>query len=129
MTDFTEIRTDALAALHTVANALHGQFAAALAQAGHAVTDADHLSTLIGEAVKASAATGKPVGANTAPNYADHALATFTTSLTVALLEFGQKHLPAKFQPVLDEAANDIGAGIESGAAEAATDTAPSSTE
>ena len=129
MTEIAEIKSDALNILHTTANALHAQLAALLAQAGHFVSDGDHLSTLIGVAVKASAATGAPVGSNTAPNYADHALATFTTSLTAALLEFGQKHLPAKFQPLAAEAVNDIGVGIEAGAAQAAAsdDAAPSS--
>lgn len=103
---FATIKQDAVAFLHTTANALKAQFAMNLAQAGHAVTADDHVSALVSTAVSASAATNKPAGAGVAPNYADHALATFQTSMTAAMLQFAAAHLPAKFQ-------HDLAAGAD----------------
>jgi hypothetical protein len=104
------LKTNALNVLHATVNALHAQFAASLAQAGHDVNADTHVNDLVQTAVTAGAATGKPAGTAT-PNYADHALATFSQSMTAAMLAFAQSHLPAKFQPVGEEAAqvaNDV---------------------
>lgn len=93
------LRQDALGVLHTTVNALHAQLANTLAQAGHAVSEADHVDTLVGVArAAATGAASAVVASTTAPNYADAALATFGQSMTVALVQFAQQHLPAKFQ-------------------------------
>jgi hypothetical protein len=103
MSFLDEIKQRALDVLHATTNAIHAQFAASLMQAGHDVTPDDHVDTLVNTALTASAATGKPTG-TVAPNYADHALATFSTSMTSALMQFASTFLPAKFQPAADAA-------------------------
>lgn len=99
------LKQDALAVLHATANALHAQLANTLAQAGHAVTEADHVDTLVKTAqAAATGAASAPAASTTAPNYADAALATFTRSMTAALIQFAQQHLPAKFQGIAQDA-------------------------
>lgn len=109
MSFLDSIKQSALEVLHGTVNALHAQFAASLAQAGHPVTAEAHVDTLVQTAVKAGNGSGNGV----APNYADHALATFSTSMTAALLQFAQAHLPAKFQGAAEEAASTATAAIE----------------
>ena len=99
------LKQNALNVLHATVNSLHAQFAASLAQAGHDVNADTHVNDLVATAVNASSATGKPAGANATPNYADAALGTFSTSMTQAMLAFAQAHLPAKFQPATEQAA------------------------
>lgn len=100
------LKQDALSVLHATANALHAQLANTLAQAGHAVSEDDHVDTLVASArAAATGAASAPAASRTAPNYADAALATFTHSMTAALIQFAQQHLPAKFQGVAAEAA------------------------
>lgn len=99
------LKQDALAVLHSTANALHAQLANTLAQAGHAVSEADHVDTIVGVARAAATGAANAVAASTvAPNYADAALATFSQSMTAALIQFAQQHLPAKFQGVAEAA-------------------------
>jgi hypothetical protein len=116
MSFLDSIKQDALAALHATVNALHATFANSLAQAGHNVSPDDHVDTLMQTAVAASAATGKPAG-TAVPNYADHALASFTTSMTGALLAFAQAHLPSKFQGAAAAAAPAIGDAVNAATA------------
>lgn len=111
MSFFDSLKQSALDVLHATVNALHAQFAASLAQAGHPVTPDDHTDTLVQSAANASAKPGS------APTYADHALATFTTGVTQAMLQFAQQHMPAKFQAATADAvtaatsvANDVAA-------------------
>lgn len=109
MSFLDSLKQDALVVLHATTNALHAQLANALAQAGHPVSEADHVDTLVASA--RSAATGAASAAaasTTAPNYADAALATFTHSMTAALIQFAQQHLPAKFQGVAADAAQTV---------------------
>lgn len=109
------LKQDALAVLHSTANALHAQLANTLAQAGHAVSEADHVDTLVSAA--RGAATGfasASAAATTAPNYADAALATFSQSMTAALIQFAQQHLPAKFQGVAETAVTVVADAVAS---------------
>lgn len=104
MSFLDSLKSGALDALHSTSNALHAQLAAALMLAGHNVTPDDHVDTLVQTATQAGAATqaaaaGQP--GTVAPNYADFALATFTHSMTAALVSFAQAHLPTKFQPIV----------------------------
>lgn len=109
MSFLDSLKQDALAVLHATANALHAQLANTLAQAGHAVSEADHVDTLVGVARAAATGAASAVAASTtAPNYADAALATFNQSMTAALIQFAQQHLPAKFQGVAGDAAAAI---------------------
>jgi len=110
------LRQDALAVFHATANALHAQLANTLSQAGHPVTEADHVDTLVQTA--SNAATGAASAAQastTAPNYADAALATFTQAMTAAAVQFAQAHLPAKFQGVAADVAQ-VASSVISGA-------------
>lgn len=101
------LKQDALAVLHATANALHAQLANTLAQAGHGVTENDHVDTLVAAARgAATGAASAPIASTVAPNYADAALATFSQSMTAALVQFAQQHLPAKFQGVAAVAAS-----------------------
>lgn len=105
MSFLDSLKQDALAVLHATANALHAQLANTLSQAGHPVTEDDHVDTLVQSAqAAATGAAGAPQASTTAPNYADHALATFNQSMTAALIQFAQQHLPAKFQGVAADA-------------------------
>jgi hypothetical protein len=105
MSFLDSLKQDALAVLHATANALHAQLANTLAQAGHAVSEADHVDTLVAAARAAATGAASAVQASTtAPNYADAALATFSQSMTTALVQFAQQHLPAKFQGVAADA-------------------------
>jgi hypothetical protein len=109
MSFLDSLKQDALAVLHATANALHAQLANTLAQAGHAVSEADHVDTLVGVARAAATGAARAVAASTiAPNYADAALATFNQSMTAALIQFAQQHLPAKFQGVAEDAAQAV---------------------
>lgn len=109
MSFLDSLKQDALAVLHATANALHAQLANTLAQAGHAVTEADHVDTLVNAARAAATGAASAVAASTiAPNYADAALATFNQSMTAALIQFAQQHLPAKFQGVAADAAQTV---------------------
>lgn len=111
MSFLDSLKQDALAVLHATANALHAQLANTLSQAGHPVTEADHVDTLVQTAqASATGSAGAPVASSVAPNYADAALATFNQSMTAALIQFAQQHLPAKFQ------------GVAAGAVQAASD-------
>ena len=108
------IKQDALATFNAVANALHAQFANTLSQAGHAVTPSDTVDTLVTTA--SSAAANAPTEAHAA--VANNALATFTTGLTAAALQFAQAHLPAKFQSSASAAiqtAGNVAAAVASG--------------
>jgi hypothetical protein len=107
MSFLDEIKQRALDVLHATTNAVHAQFAASLMQAGHDVTPDDHADVLMTSALNAAAATGKPVG-TAAPNYADHAVATFSTNMSAALMQFASAFLPAKFQPVVAGAAQAV---------------------
>ena len=89
------LRQDALDALHATVNSLHSDFAAKLVAAGHDVSADDHTDKLVAAATTAVAQPGQP------PTYADAALASFSLSMTHALLAFATQHLPAKFQPIL----------------------------
>jgi hypothetical protein len=120
MSFLDSIKQSALDVLHATANALHAQFASTLAQAGHPVTADDHVDTLVQTAVQAAAATGTPQAAGVAPNYADHALASFSTSMTAALLQFAQQHLPSKFLGIA-QTASDVVTSVASGSATAAS--------
>lgn len=103
------LKQDALAVLHATANALHAQLANTLSQAGHNVSEADHVDTLV--SVAQAAATGSAnaaVAVTTAPNYADAALATFNQSLMATLVQFAQQHLPAKFQGIAADVASTV---------------------
>jgi len=105
MSFLDSLKQDALAVLHATANALHAQLANTLSQAGHSVSEADHVDTLVQTAQSAATgAAGAPVASTIAPNYADAALATFNQSMTAALIQFAQQHLPAKFQGVAADA-------------------------
>jgi hypothetical protein len=105
MSFLDSLKQDALAVLHATANALHAQLANTLSQAGHAVTEADHVDTLVNAARAAATGAASAVASSTiAPNYADAALATFNQSMTAALIQFAQQHLPAKFQGVAADA-------------------------
>lgn len=104
------LRQDALDALHATVNSLHSDFAAKLVAAGHDVSADDHTDKLVAAASTAAAQPGQP------PTYADAALASFSLSMTHALLAFATQHLPAKFQPILaaaepgvDQLALDLG--------------------
>jgi len=109
MSFLDSLKQDALAVLHATANALHAQLANTLAQAGHAVTEADHVDTLVKTAqAAATGAASAPAASTIAPNYADAALARFNQSMMVALVQFAQQHLPAKFQGVAEEAATVV---------------------
>ena len=105
MSFLDSLKQDALAVLHATTNALHAQLANTLSQAGHPVSEADHVDTLVQTAqAAATGSAGAPVASSTAPNYADAALATFNQSMTAALIQFAQQHLPAKFQGVAADA-------------------------
>lgn len=93
MSFLDSIKQSALDLLHATSNALHAQFANSLAQAGHPVSESDHVDTLMSTAQAAGTAS-----LTTAPNYADHAVATFTSGMTAAMLNFAQHFLPTKFQ-------------------------------
>lgn len=109
MSFLDSLKQDALAVLHATTLALHAQLANTLSQAGHAVTEEDHVDTLVSAArAAATGAANATIASNTAPNYADAALATFTHSMTAALIQFAQQHLPAKFQGVAQEAASIV---------------------
>jgi hypothetical protein len=109
MSFLDSLKQDALAVLHATANALHAQLANTLSQAGHAVTEADHVDTLVNTARAAATGAASAVASSTiAPNYADAALATFNQSMTAALIQFAQQHLPAKFQGVAADAAQTV---------------------
>lgn len=112
------LKQDALAVFHATANALHAQLANTLSQAGHPVTEADHVDTLVQTAVNASTGSANAAQASTtAPNYADAALATFTQAMTAAAVQFAQAHLPAKFQGVaadVAQVATDVVSGAKS---------------
>jgi hypothetical protein len=117
MSFLDSLKQDALAVLHATANALHAQLANTLAQAGHSVTEGDHVDTLVNTAqAAATGAASAPAASTTAPNYADAALATFNQSMTVALINFAQQHLPAKFQGIASEATAAIADATASGA-------------
>lgn len=100
MSFLDSIKQSALELLHATTNALHAQFANSLAQAGLNVSESDHVDTLMSTAQAASSAS-----ATSAPNYADHAVATFTTGMTSAMLNFAQHFLPAQFQGAAASAA------------------------
>ena len=125
MSFLDSLKQDALAVLHATANALHAQLANTLSQAGHPVSEADHVDTLVQTAqAAATGAAGAPVASTTAPNYADAALATFNQSMTAALIQFAQQHLPAKFQGVATDAVQSVSNMVADGkvtAAEAAS--------
>ena len=113
------LKAGALDALHSTANALHAQLAAALMLAGHDVTPDDHIDTLTQVAAQAGnagkvTATGATPG-TIAPNYADFALATFSHSMTAALVQFAQAHLPEKFQPVAAQAVDTVADALADG--------------
>lgn len=105
------LKDSALNVLHTTVNALHAQFANTLIQAGHDVSLDAHADTLVQVALGAAQSTGKPQGAGAAPNYADHALATFSQGMGAALSTFAHAFLPEKFQPIADAAANVVNTG------------------
>jgi len=110
------LKLDALAVFHATANALHAQFANTLSQAGHPVTEADHVDTLVQTATNAATgAAAAPQASTVAPNYADAALATFTQGLTAAAVQFAQAHLPAKFQGVAADAVSTADAVLSDG--------------
>jgi len=112
------LKQDALAVFHATANALHAQLANTLSQAGHPVTEADHVDTLVQTAANAATGAANAAQASTvAPNYADAALATFTQAMTAAAVQFAQAHLPAKFQGVaadVAQVATDVVSGAKS---------------
>jgi hypothetical protein len=110
MSFLDSLKQDALAVFHATANALHAQLANGLAQAGHSVSEDDHVDTLVQTAAAASTNSGAPaaVASTTAPNYADNLLATFVQSMTAASVAFAQAHLPAKFQGVASDAAQAV---------------------
>ena len=112
------LKQDALAVFHATANALHAQLANTLSQAGHPVTEADHVDTLVQTAANAATGAASAAQASTvAPNYADAALATFTQAMTAAAVQFAQAHLPAKFQGVaadVAQVATDVVSGAKS---------------
>ena len=99
------LKDSALNVLTTTVNALHAQFANTLIQAGHDVSTDAHVDTLMQTALSVAQSTGKPQGAGAAPNYADHALATFSQGMGQAMSVFAHAFLPAKFQPIADAAA------------------------
>lgn len=116
MSFLDSLKQDALAVLHATANALHAQLANTLSQAGHPVSEADHVDTLVQTAQQsATGAAGAPVASTQAPNYADHALATFNQSMTAALIQFAQQHLPAKFQGVASDAVQTVSDVLDDG--------------
>lgn len=105
------LKDSALNVLTTTVNALHAQFANTLIQAGHDVSTDAHVDTLMQTALSAAQSTGKPQGAGAAPNYADHALATFSQGMGQAMSVFAHAFLPAKFQPIADAAASVVDTG------------------
>lgn len=112
------LKTDALAALHATANALHAQFARTLAQAGHDVTEDDPVEKLVQCATCAGSQTAAATTGVVAPvplNYADAALATFNQSMTAALIGFAQQHLPQKFAPVTAATIQDVSEALSDG--------------
>ena len=109
MSFLDSLKQDALTVLHATANALHAQLAHTLSQAGHAVTEDDHVDTLVKTAqAAATGAASAPAASTIAPNYADAALAKFNQSMTVALIQIAQQHLPAKFQGIASEASATV---------------------
>lgn len=116
MSFLDSLKQDALAVFQATANALHAQLANTLSQAGHAVTEDDHVDTLVQTASAASTGAASAAQASTtAPNYADAALATFTQSLTAAAVQFAQAHLPAKFQGVASTAVQAVSGALADG--------------
>lgn len=116
------LKQDALAIFQATANALHAQLANTLSQAGHPVTEADHVDTLVQTAVNASTGAANAAQAvTTAPNYADAALATFSTAMTSAAVQFAQAHLPAKFQGVAADAVGAVSNVVAGGTPSVAT--------
>lgn len=91
------------------------QLAAALQLAGHNVSADDHVDVLRGVALEAAAVTGKTVPPGTAPNYADHALALFDTSIAGVLMEFAKQYLPERFKPLADHVAHVVDTTLEDG--------------
>jgi hypothetical protein len=100
MSFLDSLKLSAESILTATSNALHAQLANTLSQAGHPVSEDDHVDTLVSTALGAAVATNVPAATAQAPNYADHALATFSTSMTAAMIQFAQAFLPAKFQGV-----------------------------
>jgi hypothetical protein len=92
----------ALDILHSTVNALRADFAGKLRAAGHDVDADAHVDTLVASATAAAAGSGQP------PTYADAALASFSLSMTHALLQFASAHLPPQFQPIAQDAAPAI---------------------
>lgn len=114
MSFLDDVKQRALDVLHATTNAVHAQFAASLMQAGHDVTPETHADDLVSTALSVAAATGKPAG-TAAPNYADHALATFSTSMSSALMQFASVFLPTKFQPVVAAASQVVDSALSDG--------------
>lgn len=111
MSFLDSLKSGAVDALHTTANALHEQLATALSLAGHNVTPDTPTETLVSTAAAAGTATqaaaaGKP--GTVAPNFADFALATFANSMNAALVLFAQAHLPSKFHAAAVTAGNAV---------------------
>jgi len=129
MSFLDSLKQNALAVFHATANALHAQLANTLSQAGHPVSEDDHVDTLVQTAqAAATGAASAPQASTVAPNYADAALATFTQAMTAAAVQFAQAHLPAKFQGVASDAAQVATAVLADGkvdAAEVAATVAP----
>jgi hypothetical protein len=108
MSFLDSLKSAAHVALDSTATALHAQLANTLSQAGHDVTEDDHVDVLVSAAVSAAAAFGKPAG-TVAPNTADHALAAFDLGMHTAMMAFASHFLPAKFQPLAAAAVDAVG--------------------